>query len=262
MCRFGTVPSIVIMALYEGVLDAIRPLVSPLFISDGCFDSLLVHWNHRDIECLKQTISKVAGYGIIALASILKLPLIINIVKAGSTVGLATSSIYLEISMYASNLVYNIFIESPISTYGELYVILAQNLFISMLIWKFNSKSIMFCLGSVIGFVLMVLGFLALPKEYWPSLMLYSTVCACASRLPQIITNFQNGHTGVLSLITLLLGVAGAFVRLLTLLQEVNDIFAVVGTLLPLVLNSIILLQIIYYHARTKAHFINNKKNQ
>merc|ERR1711934_226377 len=45
-------------------------------------------------------------------------------------------------------------------------------------------------------------------------------VFTIAARLPQVWTNFQNGHTGRLSSITWLLNFGGALARVLTTMQE------------------------------------------
>lgn len=69
------------------LFEPVRFLVVPVFISDSCFDSLLVNYELTDTSCLKETISKVAGYGIVILSSILKVPVIVNIMQSGCVTG-------------------------------------------------------------------------------------------------------------------------------------------------------------------------------
>jgi len=242
-------------------LNLTRPLLSPLVVSDACFDSLVLEWNVFDVACIKAALSKGAGYGIVVFSSVLKLPLIINIVRSQSVAGLSTLSVYLEATMYAAVLVYHRTLGSPFSTYGEKYALLAQNILISALIWIFGRKSMIFMIGSAVMLIGVLAAMINLPKYLSHFLILYSSTGAVVSRVPQITANFINGHTGVLSFATLLMAVVGAFVRLLTVIQEVDDTFAILGETLPLLLNLVILFQIQFYKESTKAYLMKLKKD-
>mmetsp|Transcript_18186 Transcript_18186/g.35719 ORF Transcript_18186/g.35719 Transcript_18186/m.35719 type:complete len:250 (+) Transcript_18186:188-937(+) len=248
------------MDAVKDVLNSTRPLLSPLIMSDYCFDSLVMDLNILDVPCLKEAVSKAAGYGIVVFSSILKLPLISNIVTTASVDGLSTTSVYLETTMYASTLIYHAFLGSPFSTYGEKYILLAQNIVVIFFIVLYGRKTAGFALMSAIGFALSVAGMVNLPEEYRPLLILYSGSGAIFARSPQIYTNLKNGHTGVLSLFTFAAAVVGGIVRLLTILQEVDDTIAALGDLLPLAFNTFILFQILYYRRATMEHFAKLKK--
>ncbi|GBG26807.1 Mannose-P-dolichol utilization defect 1 protein [Hondaea fermentalgiana] len=248
------------MEALRDALNLTRPLVSPLLISDGCFDSLVLDLNVADTLCLKETLSKVAGYGIIVMATVLKLPLILNILKARSVDGLSTTSVYLETSMYVAVLVYHAMLGSPFSTYGEKYVLLAQNMVIVGLIVYYGRKGGAFALASAAGLAVVTVGMLSLPPEMRPLLILYSSGGAVFARSPQIYANFVNGHTGVLALSTLAVSVGGGLVRLLTVIQEVGEPVAILGEISPLFFNSIILAQIIWYRKSTAEHFAKYKR--
>ena len=62
----------------------------PKFLAGDIFDPF----------CLKKSISKVLGYGIIAGACVVKVPQIYNFVRAGSVDGLSPASAYLELLGY------------------------------------------------------------------------------------------------------------------------------------------------------------------
>jgi mannose-P-dolichol utilization defect protein 1 len=64
---------------------------------EDCFEKFL-KYDISDMDCLKFTISKGLGLGIVAGSSILKLPQIIKIVSSGSVEGLAAISQYIEVS--------------------------------------------------------------------------------------------------------------------------------------------------------------------
>jgi mannose-P-dolichol utilization defect protein 1 len=244
------------MAGLVALLNETRPLLSPWLVSDACFDSLVLRWNVLDVACIKLALSKAAGYGIVVFSSVLKVPLILNIARSRSVAGLSTAAVYVETTMYLAVLAYHLAIGSPFSTYGEKYGLVAQNLLITALLWRYGSKSLAFCLLSLAGLagVLAVIAAAAGDPAHRHALILYSSAGAVVSRVPQIYINWSNGHTGVLSLGTLFAAVLGGAVRLLTVLNEVDDLFAVGGEVVPLLLNVVILAQIVVYGSATKAH--------
>ena len=63
----------------------------------------------------------------------------------------------------------------------------------------------------------------------------------------QIVANFQNGHTGQLSMITSSLNLLGTAARIFTTLQEVDDMVIMVSFISATVFNLVIVLQILYY---------------
>jgi len=73
-----------------------------------------------DIECLKVTFIKTLGYSIVVLATIAKVPQIINIIKAGSTYGLSMFSIFVESVGFVLTVGYSYHYGNPFATYGEL----------------------------------------------------------------------------------------------------------------------------------------------
>ena len=72
------------------------PLKYFIFRED-CLTKFLAY-DFEDMECLKFTVSKGIGIGIVGASSILKLPQIIKIVSSGSVEGLAPISTYIEVS--------------------------------------------------------------------------------------------------------------------------------------------------------------------
>ena len=64
-------------------------------------------------------------------------------------------------------------------------------------------------------------------------------------RLPQIAQNLRQGHTGALSLITYLLNVAGSAARCFTVMQELDDKFALTSAISAFVQNSVLVAQIL-----------------
>ena len=65
--------------------------------------------------------------------------------------------------------------------------------------------------------------------------------------VPQILTNFRNGHTGQLALVTWVLNFLGALARVFTTLQEVDDVLVLAGFVAGASLSFIIIVQIFLY---------------
>lgn len=157
--------------------------------------------------------------------------------------------------VYAFGVIYNVLQENPFSTYGESFIILVQNIILVFLLWSYAEPAI--SAGSAIGvtvvFVALVAGALQTPPEYQAFLSLIGTPLMIMSRIPQIINNFSQGHTGQLAFITVALNFVGALARIFTTLTEVGDDYALLaGFIISVTLNGLLLLQIVMYWSATK----------
>jgi mannose-P-dolichol utilization defect protein 1 len=66
-------------------------------------------------------------------------------------------------------------------------------------------------------------------------------------KCPQIYTSWSNGSTGVLSVVTNFLNLAGVMARLFTTMTEVNNLIQIANYGVAILLNAIIFGQIIWY---------------
>ncbi len=111
------------------------------FFREDCFD---LYFNKFDFfsnkECLKVTISKGIGFGIIAGSAILKVPQIIKILNAKSVEGISKYLFYTELVMLIHSSAYSIQANIPFSVYGESLIILVQNTIIILLFWTFSKE--------------------------------------------------------------------------------------------------------------------------
>ncbi len=242
------------------ITTTIRNGLCPLFVSHSCFDTLILERNILNKTCLIETASNCAGITIIALSILLKLPIAFNIYHAKSAVGLSMASIVLEATMYLAVLVYYTSLGSPFSAYGEKYSLLSQNILLCVMIWFYgncsNFRFVLYFIATVIAFLVMI----NIPKDFQPLLIAYTSVGSLLSRFPQIRLSYKNGHTGVLSFVTIAVSVTGGLVRVLTLLLEVDDCIIIIGESFPIFLNFIILSQIAIYRKATAAYLENKKK--
>ena len=96
-----------------------------LIFREDCFESFFTRFDFTsDPNCLKFSFSKLVGYLIIGGSVILKLPQIINMLKAGSSKGVAASSYYFETIAMLHVLAMSRHANLPFSVYGETISIL------------------------------------------------------------------------------------------------------------------------------------------
>ena len=228
------------------------PLKFFIFRED-CFD---LFFNKFDFfsnqECLKLTISKAIGYGIIAGSAVLKLPQIIKILNNRSVEGIAKSLFYIEIVMLINTSAISIAKNIPFSVYGESLIILMQNFIIVLLFWVYSKdigvveKLFLFLFFSGYSYVLIAQSNL-IDANLWEIIGQSNMLLLVLSRVPQIITNFQNKSTGQLAFVTFLLGFLGGVARLGTVLVETDDFLYQLQFIVGVTLAGIIVLQFIMY---------------
>lgn len=107
---------------------------------DTCINTIMQ--GKVDVACLKLFVSKAISIGIIALSFTLKVPQIKNMLAASSCKGVDPTALYLEIFAYILTAGYNVAAGSPLTTYAEILIILAQNLIIMAICWKYLNSSL------------------------------------------------------------------------------------------------------------------------
>ncbi len=120
------------------------PLVYGIFTKE-CWDTLIVH-RIFEFVCLKKVAIKMLGYAIVFASAIVKIPQIVNIIKAKSTKGLAELMLYTELLGYMIGMFYPIHYGQPFSTYGECVFITIQAAIVLSLLWYYNRARYPLCL--------------------------------------------------------------------------------------------------------------------
>lgn len=196
-------------------MDAIRSALQPVthnlpapirdlgvsILGDKCYQTLLLDIDPTATECVKLAISKALGIGIIAASSIVKVPQIIKLVNSKSASGISFLSYVLETSSYLISLAYNFRQGFPFSTYGETSLIMVQNVVITVLVLQYTGRV------TIAGLFVAALAVSAaalfsndiVDMKTLSYLQAGAGVLSVASKLPQILTVFQEGTTGQLS---------------------------------------------------------------
>jgi mannose-P-dolichol utilization defect 1 len=199
----------------ESLEKALRSVLQPLthnlpppirntatkMLGDSCYRSLVHNVNLTDTLCLKLAISKTLGIVIVGASAIVKVPQILKLLNSQSAEGISFLSYLLETSSYLISLAYNVRNQFPFSTYGEVALVAIQNVAISVLVLQYSGKApaaALFVAGLAgAGYAMYNENIVPMATLQW--LQAGAGLLSVASKLPQIITIFQEGGTGQLS---------------------------------------------------------------
>lgn len=223
------------------------PLVL-LIVPKYCHDEFFIHLNFFDVPCLKMALSKTLGYGIVAGSAMIKIPQVIKIVQASSVEGLSLPSFLLELVALTATASYSVAKGFPFSAWGESLFMSVQTTFLVVMYFYYTKKAVLCVLFPVLyGSIFYALVSGLTPMSVLVQLVSMQVVFVIISRLLQIVANFQNGHTGQLSFIMVLLLFLGALARIFTTIQETGDSVMLVSFLVSSALNATLVLQVLYY---------------
>ncbi|KAG5799051.1 hypothetical protein H9Q69_001881 [Fusarium xylarioides] len=244
-------------------MDALKSAITPIthnlpapirdlgvsIIGETCYKSLLLDVNIEDADCIKFAVSKALGIGIIAASSIVKVPQILKLLNSKSAEGVSFLSYLLETASYIISLAYNFRNGFPFSTYGETALIVGQNVIISVLVLNYSGRASLAAVfvAALAGTVATLFAENVVDAQTLSYLQAGAGVLSVASKLPQILTIFQQGGTGQLSAFAVFNYLAGSLSRIFTTLQEVDDKLILYGFVSGFVLNAILALQMIFY---------------
>ena len=89
--------------------------------------------------------------------------------------------------------------------------------------------------------------------QFQVAIPIISTCFGLSARLPQIWTNFKQGHTGQLSLLSWSFSLVGSAIRIFTTLMEVPDKLILAMYITYFLCNLTLVLQILVYWKKTNA---------
>jgi mannose-P-dolichol utilization defect 1 len=247
------------------ILNPIKPYLLPIttnlpgpvndaiisLLGEPCHSALLLDVDiSSHPECVSLAISKALGIAIITAASIVKVPQIIKLVRSQSAEGVSFSSYVLETASLLITLAYNVRSANPFSTYGEVSLILVQDVVISVLILAYSGKlpQAGAFLAAVGSSLYALLGSDTLVNAgQMTQLQAGAGVLGIASKVPQILAVYSQGGTGQLSAFAVFNYLAGSLSRIFTTLQEVDDKLILYGFVAGFILNAVLAAQMVYY---------------
>jgi mannose-P-dolichol utilization defect protein 1 len=196
-------------------MDSIRSALQPVthnlpgpirdlgvsILGDTCYKTLILDIDHTATECIKLAISKGLGIGIIAGSATVKIPQLLKLLSSKSASGVSFLSYLMESSAFLIGLAYSYRQGFPFSTYGENALILAQNVVISVLVLHYSGKTSAAAV-FVAGLAATVFA-LFNPELVDAKMMSYlqvgASILGVGSKVPQILTIYEEGGTGQLS---------------------------------------------------------------
>ena len=209
-------------------------------------------------ECITYLISKLFSIGLIILSFLNKIPQILNMYKSKKAKGLSYISIYLDVICTLCSSLYPFHMGYPFLTYGEVVIVLLENLIIFLLSWNYETNQSN--KRNNLSFLLLILSFVFIcakgffNEKSWKIIGNISTSFGILSKVTQIFKSFKEKSTGPLSSLTFGICMFGNIVRLYTSIKETKDYILAGGCFIAFILNLTIFLQIIYYN--------RNKKNK
>lgn len=201
-------------------------------------------------ECLSLAISKALGIVIITTASIVKVPQILKLVQSQSAAGLSFTGYVLETASFLITLAYNVRSGWPFSTYGETALILAQDVVIAVLVLHYTKRDGLaggFVAGVAAAIYALLVSDTLVDEKMMGYLQAGAGVLSVASKLPQILTVYQQGGTGQLSAFAVFNYMTGSLSRIFTTLQEVDDKLILYGFVAGFLFNAVLAGQMVYY---------------
>ncbi|KAL7496014.1 hypothetical protein ACHAWT_004394, partial [Skeletonema menzelii] len=224
---------------------------SPLVTPSTCLSSL----PFLSRPCLFRLLAKLIGIAIITLSCINKAPVLRNIYKSKSVLGLSPTSTYGEVIMYSNAAFYNLRRGNPFTAYGETFMVMLQTVAVVVMIWVYgeetNKKNVgLVCAGYV---VYLFVVFYVLTQETLYILMVYMPIVLLTSRGSQILANYQQKQTGAQSLATTGMNLTGSLIRTVTTIKEVGwDLHILRSYGVSITLNMILFTQIFVYKENTQ----------
>lgn len=211
---------------------------------------------HFENECTSYLISKMLSIIIVVFSFTNKLPQILYMYKSKQVKGLSSISIYLDIFSVLCAALYPFHKGYPFLAYGELLIVLIENIIIFFLAWKYdlNQSSD----RNNLSFTIIVCSFLfacykeVLDENAWKIVGLAKTFFSMTSKISQILKSCRENTTGPLSTITYGLNMISSLARIYTSFKETKDSILISGYVVSFILNFAVFLQIIYYNRPPK----------
>ena len=227
-------------------------------ISSQCCYIFFRDFNFANYECFSLVLSKVIGIIVIFFSSFFKLPQIIQILYYKNASGISISSIYLEATVNVLTLCFHWKCRYSITTYGEAFFVLAQNIVIGFLATHYDNKY-PFLIWDIIIFSEFTLIFCTVKDII--SLNMISLIwklnfpLSYSYKVTQIYKTFHKKCKGELSTISSFIKVLGSMGRIFTTFREIKDMFILILYFINFLMNLTILFQCLHYPKKAQTFY-------
>mmetsp|Transcript_10806 Transcript_10806/g.27942 ORF Transcript_10806/g.27942 Transcript_10806/m.27942 type:complete len:222 (-) Transcript_10806:67-732(-) len=216
---------------------------------------------------LADVLGKMIDIGVLLGSCIVKFPQVLKIGRARSVVGISEASIVVEGIGYVSTCWYSAMLGYPFGSWGEAAIVSVQCFMMLLMFWFFSEDGlnlrIRFCALFVVALCCVALQLVELSPAVVAAIGLVPSLLFLIARVPQILLNHQQGHTGQLAAATFFLQLAGCLARIFTVMHSMGgDVICLAQHVSSGVLNLILLLQIAKFKKATHAVVSGGLKKQ
>jgi len=233
-----------------------------LVYPQNCCHDILVDFNFHE-TCLKLLLTKSLGYGIIAGATIVKVPQVLKLLKAKSSVGLSFVGVFLELLAITFGAAYAFNKNYPFSAWGESLFMLIETAAIAFLVLFYDGKkstSVLFLISFTSALYVLMSGLT--PVNVLWTLQASNLPLVIVGKLLQAFKNYSNSHTGQLSAITTVLLLLGSTARIFTSIQETGDNLVVLIFVAATFANLVLFAQLVFYWKATNQFLLKESKKK
>lgn len=177
-----------------------------------------------------------------------KVPQIMKIHKNKSGEGISVSSVTFDLAAITIYMSYSFVKAFPFTSWGDSTFLAAQTAAVGAQVLYYGGAP-----GKALGYISMYLlvCFILMsgitPVEFLWTLQGVNIPILLLGKLTQAYTNFNNGHTGQLSAVTLFMLFFGSLARIFTSIQETGDFMVIVTYVASTFANTVLVAQLLYY---------------
>ncbi|KAF2352267.1 PQ-loop repeat [Trinorchestia longiramus] len=211
--------------------------------------------NFTNVDCLKASISKCLGIGLIGGSMLVKVPQILKITRASSAEGINFTSSLLELIAIIASFSYNFVNGYPFSSWGDNAFLLLQTALIGALVLHYNGSSqraLLFL--ATIAATVAVLCSGNVPMQVLLALQASNIPIVFIAKMLQAWSNYSASSTGQLSAVTVTLLTAGSAARIFTSIQETGDRVIIATYCVATFANSVLFGQLLWYWSAAPQH--------
>lgn len=200
------------------------------------------------VSCFKSTLSKALGLGIISGSLLVKVPQIMKLFRSKSGEGISIIGVTFDLAAITIYMSYSFVKGFPFTAWGDSIFLAVQTLVIGALVLLYNNSAI-----KALGYTLVYLGICVVlmggltPVQILWTLQGFNIPILLAGKLSQAYTNYNNGHTGQLSAVTVFMLFFGSLARIFTSIQETGDSMVILTYIASSFANVVIVAQLLYY---------------
>ncbi|XP_030602685.1 mannose-P-dolichol utilization defect 1 protein-like [Archocentrus centrarchus] len=209
-----------------------------------CYEEFFLNF-HLHVPCLKFVLNKAAGFWIILDTFLAQLPQLMKILWGGSAEGLSLTAFLLQLYAFSCPVVYAMANNFPLFAWADRLFTLAPTAAIVFLILHYRGDTIqgILLLFSFSGIMLLLRSYAA--AAVISAIQASSLAALIASKALQLATNYRNGHTGQLSILSVILSFAGSLAVAFVSLQEAGNYPVSLSHILSACLSCVLLAQVL-----------------